>query len=183
MPEPSRSEVIRQGIEAFGHGDANAILAFLTEDVEWKRVDGLPDAGGTLYGRDAVRALLEPEAFADARLEVLDLVERGDTVLVRGRFHARGFGSGIELNTETAVVYRFRGDLVSRVENWQRLEDAERSAGFGLRELSPRRQVGGMHSSIVAGNAGGEVELIVATALPLTTTSPCDWSGSPRALS
>jgi len=116
------SELIKAGTEAFNRGDHEAVLALLADDVEWKRVDGLPDEGGTLRGKDATRAWLEPEVFAEA----------GDTVLMRSRFHARGAGSGIELNVEAYTVYRVRDGLAYRVENWARLEDAERSAGLSL---------------------------------------------------
>jgi len=126
------SELIKAGTEAFNRGDHEAVLALLADDVEWKRVDGLPDEGGTLRGKDAIRAWLEPEVFAEARVEPLEFAEAGDTVLMRSRFHARGAGSGIELNVEAYTVYRVRDGLAYRVENWARLEDAERSAGLSL---------------------------------------------------
>jgi ketosteroid isomerase-like protein len=125
-------ELIEAGIDAFNGSDHERLLSLLTEDVEWKRIDGLPDEGGTLHGREAVRAFLEPEVFDRARFEVLEVVEGGDTALVHGVFHARGAGSGIELDTETYVVYRLRDGLACRVENWRRREDAERSSGLRL---------------------------------------------------
>jgi ketosteroid isomerase-like protein len=124
------TERLLEGIGAFNRGDHEAVLAQLTEDVEWKRVDGLPDQGGVIHGRQAVRELLRPEAFAAAHFEPLEIVEAGDTLLVRGRFHARGAGSGIELGVEAYVVYWFEGGLVRQVENWRRREDAERSSGL-----------------------------------------------------
>ena len=53
-------ELIDAGVEAFNGEDHERLLSLLTEDVEWKRIDGLPGGGGTLHGRDAVRAFLEP---------------------------------------------------------------------------------------------------------------------------
>lgn len=126
------SERVSEGIEAFNRGDHDALLAMLAADVEWKRVDGLPDEGGTIRGRDAVREFLEPEVFSAARFEPLEMVESGDTVLVHGRFHARGAGSGIELDVDTYVVYVLEDGLTRRVENWRRREDAERSSGLRL---------------------------------------------------
>ncbi len=121
---------LQKGIEAFNRGDHEALLALLSENVEWKRVDGLPDEGGEIRGREAVREFLKPEVFAAARFEPLEIFEAGDTVLARARFDARGAGSGIELGVETYVVYRFEDGLVRRVENWRRREDAERSSGL-----------------------------------------------------
>jgi ketosteroid isomerase-like protein len=126
------SEYVSEGIDAFNRGDHEAVVGMLAEDVEWKRVDGLPDEGGTIHGREAVRAFLEPEVFAAARFEPLEMVEDGDTVLVHGRFHARGAGSGIELDVDTYVVYVVADGLTRRVESWRRREDAERSSGLRL---------------------------------------------------
>jgi ketosteroid isomerase-like protein len=127
----SNADRVRAGIEAYNAGDFEAVLATVSEDVTWKRVDGLPDEGGTLHGRDAVRELFRPEAWSRQRIDPLELVESGDTVLLRGLFHAEGAGSGIELNVETHVVYRFGADgLAHTVENWRDREDAERSAGL-----------------------------------------------------
>ena len=67
VTRPTNTELIRAGIEAFNRGDSEAILETLTEDVEWKRVDGLPDGGGVLHGREAVREFLKPDVFAAER--------------------------------------------------------------------------------------------------------------------
>jgi ketosteroid isomerase-like protein len=125
-------ELIDAGIEAFNGSDHDRLISLLTDDVEWKRVDGLPDRGGVLHGREAVRAHLEPEVFDRARFEVVETVEGDDIALVHGVFHARGAGSGIELDVHTYVVYRLRDGLACRVENWRSREDAERSAGLKL---------------------------------------------------
>jgi ketosteroid isomerase-like protein len=132
MGEVALSAPIAAGIEAFNRGDVETVLASMTEDVEWQRVDGLPDRGGVLHGRDALRAFLEPEVFASARFEPLEAVEREDVALIHGRFHARGAASGIELDVDTYVVYWLENGLARRVENWRTREEAERSSGLRL---------------------------------------------------
>ena len=124
--------MIQAGIDAFNGGDHERLLNLATEDIEWKRVDGLPGEGGTIRGRDALRAHLEPEVFARSRFEIVEVVESDDLALVRGVFHAQGAGSGIELDVEAYVVYRARDGLVWRIENWRTREDAERSSGLKL---------------------------------------------------
>jgi uncharacterized protein (TIGR02246 family) len=124
--------LIERGIEAFNANDPEGVLALVAEDVEWKRVDGLPDQGGVLHGREQVRAFLEPEVFDRARFEALEVVGEDDVALVHGIFHARGAGSGIELDVETYIVYRVREGLAWRVENWRSRADAERSSGLSL---------------------------------------------------
>jgi ketosteroid isomerase-like protein len=123
---------ILEGIEAFNRGDYEAVLSLLSEDVEWKRVDGLPDHGGLIRGRDAVRELLEPQVFSSQRFEPLQIVEDDDKVLVHGLFHARGAGSGIELDVEAYAAYWLDDGLARRVENWTDRADAERSSGLSL---------------------------------------------------
>ena len=125
-------ELIEAGVDAFNGQDHERLLGMLTEDVEWKRIDGLPDEGGTLHGREAVRAFLEPEVFDRARFEVVEMVEEEDVAVVHGVFHARGAGSGIELDVDAYVVYFARDGLAYRVESWRRREDAERTSGLKL---------------------------------------------------
>ncbi len=131
MTRPTNTELIRAGIEAFNRGDSEAILETLTEDVEWKRVDGLPDGGGVLHGREAVREFLKPDVFAAERFEALEMVEGEDVIMVRGVFRATGAASGIVLDVEACTVYKLNDEgLAWRVENWNDRADAERSAGL-----------------------------------------------------
>jgi ketosteroid isomerase-like protein len=125
-------DLIEAGVEAFNGGDHDRLLNLVTDDVQWKRVDGLPDEGGTLNGREALHAHLQPEVFDRARFEVVEVVEGDDVALVHGVFHARGAGSGIELDVDTYVVYFARDGRAYRVENWRRREEAERSSGLRL---------------------------------------------------
>jgi ketosteroid isomerase-like protein len=132
VAEESIGDRIRRGVEAFNAGDHDGVIGLLADDVEWKRVEGLPDTGaGWLHGKEAVREFLEPEVFDVARIEPLEVVEGGGTVLISAIFHARGAGSGIEMRTQTFLVYVFNAaGLAERVENWRTREDAERSSGL-----------------------------------------------------
>jgi ketosteroid isomerase-like protein len=124
---------IRRGIEAFNRDDHEGLLAFVTDDVEWQRIDGLPESDGLVRGRDALREHLKPDVFATGRLELLELVEGDGVILLHGVFHATGAASGIEIHTDTYAVYRFNEDgLAWRIENWRGREDAERSSGLRL---------------------------------------------------
>ena len=126
-------ELIEAGVEAFNGSDHERLLSMVTEDVEWKRVDGLPDeSGGWLHGREELRELLAPDAFDRAHFEVVEMVEGEGVALVHGVFHARGAGSGIELTVDAYTVYFVRDGLAYRVESWRQREDAERSSGLRL---------------------------------------------------
>jgi ketosteroid isomerase-like protein len=125
---------ILRGMEAFNAGDHDAVVDLVTDDVAWKRVDGLPDAiEGYIHGKEAVRAFLEPDVFAVSRIEPLEVVEDSGRVLIHAIFYARGAGSGIEMTTETWLVYAVNEDgLAYRVENWRTRDEAERSSGLRL---------------------------------------------------
>jgi ketosteroid isomerase-like protein len=131
MARPANLDRIRAGIDAFNRGDWEAIAGALTEDVEWQRVDVLPDGGGVLRGREAVRRFLQPDVFAAARFEALEVVEGDDVVMVHGVFRATGASSGIELDVEAYTVYKLNDEgLAWRVENWNERAKAESSAGL-----------------------------------------------------
>jgi ketosteroid isomerase-like protein len=133
VARPTNADRIRDGIDAFNRGDHEALLALVTEDVEWKRVDGLPDSG-VIHGKEEVRRFLQPEVFAAGRLEPREIVSGDDVVLIHAVFHATGAASGIELDVETYAVYGMNAEgLVWRVENWRERADAERASGLRLR--------------------------------------------------
>lgn len=139
MARPSNLDLIREGIDAFNRGDWEVIVGALAEDVEWKRVEGLPDGGGVLHGREAVRRFLQPDVFAASRFEVLEVVEGDDVIMVHGVFRATGAASGIELDVEAYTVYKLNDQgLARRVENWNDRAEAQRSAGLRFGGASPR---------------------------------------------
>src|SRR5688500_4422407 len=132
MAEGPNSALILEGLDAFNRHDVEAMLALLTEDVEWQRVDGLPDGGGLIHGRDAVRELMRPDVFERMRGEPREIVEGGDAALVDSRVTAIGAASGVELEVDTSRAYRFEQGVVSRVENYTKRENAERATNLRL---------------------------------------------------
>lgn len=132
MAEGPHSAVIREATEAFNRHDVEAVLACVTEDVEWKRIDGLPDDSGVIRGHEAVREFMRPEVFEWMRVEPRELAEAGDTVLMHVRVAALGAASGVKLEVDAYAVYEFEGALVRRVENYSNRAAAEAAAGLSL---------------------------------------------------
>lgn len=100
---------------AFNAGDADGVLAAVTDDFEWRLHEG-PDApdGAVVRGREAVRAALAERA---RRIESLRFSETevlfGDDHVV-GRFRAVGaYKDGTEIDVRGLDLYRFRGDKIS----------------------------------------------------------------------
>ncbi len=123
--------MVRASIEALNRGDLDVVVGFCRDDVEMKRVDGVPEHG-LLHGKAALRDFLEPDVFSEQKLEVREITEGDGGVLAHLLVRNRGAASGIDLEVETYNVYLFEGEKVTRVESWRTREDAERSSGLRL---------------------------------------------------
>jgi limonene-1,2-epoxide hydrolase len=106
-------EVLRRSTAALNREDFDAAMGHAASDIVVVRPEGLPE----LRGAEAVRAWLEPDAFEDQQIELIDLEARGNRVLIRQVTRARGAGSGIEVEIEALTLWTFNdAGKVSRVE-------------------------------------------------------------------
>jgi ketosteroid isomerase-like protein len=130
MPGEGESLVRRAWDAINGNQSANSALSDLDGlfDPEIEYVNP-PDAveRGTRRGPEGMRAALESwygGAGPEGRFEIQQLIERGDMVFVRGRTHARGASSGIEVaGTGVGILYTIRDDRIRRVEwHWDQEE-------------------------------------------------------------
>jgi ketosteroid isomerase-like protein len=119
-------EVVRGAVEAFNRGDFDAVAELIHPEIEVIRLGGLP----TVNGRDAAFGLMLPDAFESQELVIDEIRVEGDVVLVSGPFHARGAGSGIELNRESHSVFWVEGGLIRRMGTYFELDEALAAAGF-----------------------------------------------------
>jgi ketosteroid isomerase-like protein len=122
---------LRRAYEALNRGDFDAAIEFAHPEAEL-----VPPGGqAPLRGAEAVRAWMEPDAFASQDIEPLDFRVEGNKVLVRVHSRVRGAASGIELEVDLWVVWTLNDDgLVTRVENYLDHEKAEALEAAGLRE-------------------------------------------------
>jgi ketosteroid isomerase-like protein len=124
-------ELVRRAWDAInGNESADSALADLEDlfDPEIEYVNP-PDAveRGTRRGPEGMRAALESwyaGAGPQGRFEIQQLVERENMVFVRGRTHARGASSGIEVaGTGVGILYTLRDDRIWRLEwHWDQEE-------------------------------------------------------------
>lgn len=122
-------EALRRNNEAINRGDFDAAIELADPDIVFVRAGALPD----LHGADAVRAWMEPDAFAEQILEPMDIWVAGHMALVRVRAQARGASSGIELEFEVWSVWTFDAfGVATRTEIYMGHEEAEAriAAGF-----------------------------------------------------
>jgi uncharacterized protein len=114
------AEWVRQAFERWNPGDRSPPLERFHPDVEINTVIGAAIQGEPFRGYEGVRAWL---AGLDENFEIWELVtdewhERGDTLVVLGSVHARGRGSGIELDQPIAWVADFRDGLLVRLRTY-----------------------------------------------------------------
>jgi ketosteroid isomerase-like protein len=117
-------EIARRGVEFFNAGDVESLLPDVAPDVEF--IPMRAPVQGAYRGHDGLR-----EFFADNaenlevfRLDLEELIERGDHVVVISTLHIRGKGSGVEITTPSAALVTFRDGLIVRFEELRERERA-----------------------------------------------------------
>ena len=123
---------VQEAFERWNAGDRSPPLERIDPDVEISTVIGDAFQGEPFRGHEGVRAWL---AGLDENFETWELItdewhEHGDTLVVLGRVHARGRGSGIELDMPLGWVARFRGERLIRLQTMTDHEEALRVGGI-----------------------------------------------------
>jgi ketosteroid isomerase-like protein len=121
---------LRRGYEAANRGDADALVALASPDIEVARPGLAP-----IRGVDEVRAWMQPDAFEELRVDPLNFEVNGNKILVRQHTKARGAGSGIELETGSWMVWTLNEEgLVARGEGFFEHQEADARRAAGLSE-------------------------------------------------
>jgi len=98
-------ETLREGYAAFGRGDIPAVMELFDPDIEWVTPDSTP-LGGRRKGRDEVMGFfgLLPQYFSEIRVEPVEFIDGGDTVVVI----ARDIGTTSKGTYESRLVHVWR---------------------------------------------------------------------------
>ena len=78
---PSNREVVEQFYERFNHGDLEAAMALITDDLEMT-APGMETVTGFAHLRDYLESIFDP--MPDAHDALLAVYEAGDSVIVEG---------------------------------------------------------------------------------------------------
>ena len=68
------------------------------------------------------------EAWAEYSFEPEEFIDAGDAVIAVIRMHAKGVGSGVELDRQDALVYLFRDDKILRTDYYNSKKQALEAA-------------------------------------------------------
>ena len=127
-------ELAREAIDALNRGDLDAWLAFLSPDVVWEALPGVPGIGELYRGRAEVRGWIEElwevaEGVVHTEIEqITDLGE--DRVFLALVLTARGRGSGVPFEMHTWSVVWFAEGLVTRRQVFWARDEALEAAGL-----------------------------------------------------
>jgi ketosteroid isomerase-like protein len=108
-------EIARTTLDALGARDAERLVELVDPEVELRSFFALSERG-VYRGYDGTRRYMSDlsDAFDFVRAEVDDALGVGDVVVLVGRIHYRGRGSGAESTSPAGWVLGFRnGALVS----------------------------------------------------------------------
>lgn len=114
----SNSDTVRAAYAAFEVGDVPAVLAVLSDDIEWIEAEGFPTAG-TYRGHDAVvEGVFMPlvQDYEGFTVKPESFVAEGDMVISVGWYEGRYKATGKVARARFAHVWTVRDGKMTRFE-------------------------------------------------------------------
>jgi ketosteroid isomerase-like protein len=127
------TKLVREAFEAFLGGDLEKTALLVDPDVEFHGTVGGLQEGQIAHGQAQIDQTFEAEdleAWEERRLEAEEFIDAGDDVVVFLHEYRRGRGSGVELETQTAVVVAVSGGRVVRIQGYMDRRVALAAAGL-----------------------------------------------------
>jgi ketosteroid isomerase-like protein len=128
-------KIVREAFEAFLGGDREKTAQLVDPEVEFHGTVGGLQEGQIAHGQSQIDQTFEAEdleAWEERRLEPEKFIDAGDDVVVMMHEYRRGRGSGVELETDTAIVVAVHDGRVVRIQGY--MDRAEALKAAGLRE-------------------------------------------------
>ena len=125
-------ELAREVMAALSRGDYDQLVTLADPEVEWRSFFAELGEGGVYRGIEGMRRYVDDlaDAWEIVRADVDDEVGVGDVVLLVGRIHYRGKGSGAEDATPAGWMLKFRQGKVVRFRAFRKPEQALEAAGL-----------------------------------------------------
>ena len=121
--------------------DLSRLIALSHPEVEWRSLFAQLGAGGVYYGHEGIRASVTEvvEAFEFLRVDVDDGLGIGDIAVLVGRLHYRGKGSGVENESPTGWVLKFREGKLIYFRAFREPAQAFETVGLTEKKLSQEK--------------------------------------------
>ncbi|MGZ5321997.1 MAG: nuclear transport factor 2 family protein [Solirubrobacterales bacterium] len=126
-------KVVREAFESFLRGDQERTAQLVDPEVEFHGTVGGLQEGQIAHGQSQIDQQFEEvdlEAWEERRLEPEEFIDAGEDVVVLLHEYRRGRGSGVELETKTAVVVAVSGGRVVRIQGYMDRDAALAAAGL-----------------------------------------------------
>ncbi len=126
-------ETVRVAFEAFNRGDQERMAELVDPEVEFHGTVGGLEEGRVARGQSQIDETFEAEdleAWEERRLEPEEFIDAGDSVVVLVHEYRRGRGSGVELESDTAIVIGLRDGRVVRIQGYMDRAAALEAAGL-----------------------------------------------------
>ena len=125
-------EIVRKGFEAANRGDIEGALTYLDPDFELRSAIIGGAEGNVFRGHDGFRRWYAEsmESFEELTTELTDYRDLGDRIVALGHIHARGRGSGLDVDSPTGWVFTVRRGKVVSAEGFLNPADALEAAGL-----------------------------------------------------
>jgi ketosteroid isomerase-like protein len=126
-------EVVRGIWEADRRRDVDAVQAAYAPDIVWEDNAGLWGDWGVARGPDGIREAWRRwyEAFEAVEMDFGEVAADGDVVVVTYQLHARGRGSGVEVELSITLVWTLEAGKVIGIRAYTSRDEALEAAGLG----------------------------------------------------
>jgi len=149
----------RKAIDALDRGEFDAFLAFLSPDVVWEALEGVPGIGELYRGRAGVREwieLMSENAEEGVHIEIEQITDLGDDrVFIAVVLTARRRGSGVPFEYRTWQIVWFGDGRLRDVKSSGPVPKPSRPPGFRSRRC--RRRTSDLRNRLFA--RGNSTEL------------------------
>lgn len=122
-------DLVRDFFDAYHRGELHRWADYLAPDVVMIEAREFPGATDR-YGREAVVEAIADwgQAWSEMSFEAEDFEVFGDLVLVTGRMHMRGEGTGMAFEIPAAFPFTVEDGVIVRVEIFLDVEEGRRRA-------------------------------------------------------
>ena len=125
-------EIAREVLAALGERDPSHLVALADPEVEWHWFFAMGEGHGSYRGHEGTRRYMSDldDAFEIGRADVDDALAVGDVVVLVGRIHYRGKGSGVVSDAPAGWMLKFRNGKVLCFRAFRGPEEALEAVGL-----------------------------------------------------
>jgi ketosteroid isomerase-like protein len=127
-------ERFKLAVDAYNRQDADALLEFMDNKVEWHPaiLVGLGGKEAVFRGHEGIRELLREidETLAEIHVEVSEIRDLGDRIFAIGRLRTRGKASGVETEAPFGYIAHFKNEKATEIRTYLDPKEALEAAGL-----------------------------------------------------